>query len=297
MPVNYLNKTKAASIGILRDVERKHLWLVAAGLTYYLLMSLFPFVIFTSAVITYLPVKNDISHAASFVSHLVPQQGVSLIEELLHGISGDRTRVLSFGIVITLWLASSGMQGIISGLDIVYGVRTPRSMWKSRILAVGLTVGVGALFLLGGALALGGSVIGARLSEEALLGTLWLRVWPFVQWTVAAICAFSAIELLYLLAPSASAARQVTIPGALISAAMWIVLSRGLGFYFHYFGEMKFNMLYGALATPVAIMVWLYWCATAILIGAEINLHLLPSRELQMSEPLKFLEHKTDDAA
>lgn len=295
--MNYLTKARVAGTRILRDIERKHLWLVAAGLTYYFLMSLFPFVILIGAVIAYLPAKNGISEATSLMAHLIPRQGMALIEELLEKISKGRTEALSFGIIASLWLASSGMKGVISGLDIVYGVRTPRPMWKNKILSVGLTVGVGALFLLGIVLALGGSVIGAHLSEEALVGALWLRAWPFVQWALAAICAFSAIELLYLLAPGVSAARQVTIPGAVISAAIWIVLSRGLGLYFYYFGEMKFNMLYGALATPVAIMVWLYWCAAAILIGAEINMHLLSSKTLEIPDPLRALERKTSDGA
>jgi membrane protein len=230
------------------------------------------------------------------MAHVMPRQGLELIEPMLSTIGAHRTRLLSFGIVATLWLTSKGAKGIIAGLDIVYEVRTPRPLWINRILAFGLTCAVGVLLLLAVALTLAGPAVEAFLSAAAPVQSLWIEVWPYVQWLLAAVFTFAAIELLYLLAPNVPVAHRLTIPGALVAAFAWLVLSGGLGFYFHYFGESKLNGVYGILAAPVAIVIWLYWGAAAILIGAEINVSLQSYRGFRASNSEKALQRGTDAA-
>jgi membrane protein len=66
----------------------------------------------------------------------------------------------------------------------------------------------------------------------------------------------------------------LTIPGSLVTTAIWLVLTWCLGFYFHHFGDLKMDRLYEFLASPIALVVWLYWSAKAILFGAESNVSL-----------------------
>ena len=68
--------------------------------------------------------------------------------------------------------------------------------------------------------------------------------------------------------------RRLTVPGALVAAVIWMALSQGLGFFFHHFGTRKLDMFYGIPTTLIALVVWLYWSANAILIGAQINVSL-----------------------
>lgn len=283
-----LNETIALIKRILRHVERKHLPLVAAGLAYYFLMSLFPALILLTAIAAYLPVQNGMQGAVSFLAYLIPRQGISLIQDLLTTITPHRTGLLSFGLITTLWLASIGAKGIISGVDIVYEIHAPRPLWINRILAVGLTFAVGALLVLGFALMLLGPALLALLSTAVPVESLWLKIGPYVQWFLAALFTFGGIEVIYLLAPNVPAACRSTIPGALVATLMWMALSWGLGFYFHYFGQWKLEKFYGVLATPMAFMVWLYWGAAAILIGAEINSSLL---KLKMSDSRETSSH------
>src|SRR5262249_1753211 len=156
-----------------------------------------------------------------------------------------------------------GIKGIIAGLDIVHEVQTPRRLWTNRILAFGLAFGVGVLLVLGVVLTLSGPLIERLLARVVPVQSLWIRIWPYLQWVPAAIFIFAAIELLYLLAPNVPARQRVSVPGALIAAAIWLALAWGLGFYFHQFGNAKFNKSYGFLATPITVMIWLYWCAFA----------------------------------
>jgi membrane protein len=266
----------------LENLERKHLQLAAAGLAYYFMMSFFPGVILLTAIVAYLPLQNGMQVATSFLGHVIPPQGALLVEELLTTVSSHRSGLLSVGIISTLWLTSIGVKGIIAGLDMVYEVRTPRRVWTNRFLAFGLTFGIGVLLLSGVALTLAGPVLESALSLAIPVQSLWIRLWPFVQWSLSAISTFAAIELLYVLAPNVPAKRRVTIPGALVAASIWMALSWGVGFYIHHFGATKLDMFYGAMATPIALAIWLKWGALGMLFGAEINLNiqsLQPTKE------------------
>jgi membrane protein len=81
-----------------------------------------------------------------------------------------------------------------------------------------------------------------------------------------------AVEALYFLAPNVKQRFWATLPGAVLSVGCWIGLSYLLGIYFRSFAS--FNKTYGTLGAAVALMVWLYWTAFAMLIGAELNAEL-----------------------
>jgi membrane protein len=291
-----LKKTKELVMSIFRDIERKHLLVVAAGVAYYFLTALFPALVLLTAVLAYLPLQNTTQGAAAFLGHVMPPQGVATLERVLATVTPHRTGLLGFGIISTLWLSSVGIKGVIAGLDIVYDVRVPRSLWINRLLAFGLALGVGVLFLLGVVLTLAGPTLEAMLSAAAPLQSLLIKLWPYVQWSLSALSIFAAIELLYLLAPNVPPANRVTVPGAIIAASTWLALSWGLGFYFSHFGGMKLDRVYGVLATPIALMIWLNWGATAILVGAEINVSLQLRKQLRASTPEKVLPRLRDAA-
>jgi len=271
-------------LNIFRGYERKHLQLVAAGLAYYFVMALFPALVLLTAVAAYLPVQNGSQRATSFMSHLVPQQGLSLVEPIVTSVAIHRSGLLWLGIISTLWLTSVGAKAIIQGLDIVYGVQTPRSLWLNRLIAFLLTLSVGVLLLLALVLTVIGPLAERILAPLAPAKQAWIHLWPYVQWLLAGTFTFAAIELLYLLAPNTPAKRRTTVPGAAIAAAAWLALAWALGYLFHEFAESKLNTMYGVFATPIALLTWLNLGATAILIGAETNVRLQAHRSLATSD-------------
>jgi membrane protein len=270
-------------LSIFRGYERKHLQLVAAGLAYYFVMSLFPALVLLTALAAYLPVQNGSQRATAFMSHLVPQHGLSLVEPIVTSVAIHRSGLLWLGIISTLWLTSVGAKAVIQGLDIVYGVQVPRSLWLNRLIAFLLTLAVGVLLLLAVVLTVIGPLAEHILAPVATAQHAWIRLWPYVQWLLAGIFTFAAIELLYLLAPNAPSRRRTTVPGAVIAAAAWLALAWALGYLFQEFAESKLNTMYGVFATPIALLAWLNLGATAILIGAETNVRLQADRPLATS--------------
>jgi len=285
--MSYWGLAKAVIALIIKEVERKHLMLAAAGLAYYSLMSLFPGLVLLTAGVSYLPLQDGKQEMTSFLAHVIPAQGLSIVENVLATISPHRSGLLSFGIIATLWLASIVGKGVIASLDIVYGVRKPRPLWINRILACVLTLLVGILMLVGISLTLVGPTLRNILSTVVTVESWWPRAWPYLQWTVAALCIFAAIELLYVLAPNVDPTQRLTLPGAIFATVTWMALAWGLGFYFHYFGALKFYRFYGILASPVAFMIWLYCGAGAFILGAQVNASL---REQSKSDAIRNTE-------
>lgn len=203
---------------------------------------------------------------------------MTLIEEVLTQTTPHRATLLSLGLVTTLWLASIAFKGLILGLDMVHGSNVQRPLWVTRMLALALTIAVGVLLLTGAVLTSIGPSLWIHFSGLLPIESLWLRLAPYIQWSVSALVLFTAIELLYVFGPSLPAPQRLTIPGAVAATVMWLVLARALGFYFHHFGEIKFATFFGFLATPAAFMTWLYCSSAAILLGAEINSILKTTR-------------------
>lgn len=283
--MKFLRDAVALVLLIFAGFERKHLQLVSAGLAYFFLMSLFPALVLLTAVAAYLPIQDGAQRATSFMAHVIPHQSLALLGPILTSITPHRTGLLWLGMVTTLWLTSVGVKAVIAGLDIVYEVHAPRSLWTNRFIAFGLTLTVGILLLIAVVITVAGPIIEMVLEPVVPMQYLWIRLWPYLQWLLAGTFTFAAIELLYLLAPNVRVARRMTVPGALVAAAAWLALSWGLGFYFHEFGKLKLDALYGVFATPIALLIWLKWAAAAILIGAEINVSLQSRKRSKQSEP------------
>ena len=256
------------------DVQNKHTMQMAAGLSYYFIMSLFPLLIVFAAIVAYLPVPNLFDQALTFASRFVPHDSMGLVRTVLRDvITPHRGSFLSFGIVATIWAASGGFAGMIEALNIAYDVPENRPFWKTRPLAVGLTFLTGFLLVIALALMIVGPDFGGWLAAKVGLGTAFAAVWPFLRWAIAVGFTVLAVELIYFLAPNVRQRFRKTLPGAAVAVGCWILLSWALGYYFQKFGNL--NKTYGTLAAAIALMVWLYWTAFAILLGGEINADLL----------------------
>jgi membrane protein len=255
------------------DIGRNHTLQMAAALSYYFVMSLFPALIFLSAVATYLPVPDVFNQSLNLMARFVPGDSMGLVRKVLSDVvTPNRGAFLSFGFLGTLWAASGGFSAAMEALNVAYDVEETRPFWKTRPLAIGLTFVIGFFLLM----ALGVMIVGPRFGEwlagRMHLSQLWIWVWPYIHWTISVVFTILAVEALYFIAPNVKQRFWATLPGAVVAVGCWIGLSYLLGIYFRSFAN--FNKTYGTLGAAVALMVWLYWTGFAMLVGAELNAEL-----------------------
>ena len=266
------------------DIQNNHTMQMAAALSYYFVLSLFPALIFLSAVVAYLPVPDLFNQALPLIARFLPADTMGLVRRILADVvSPNKGTFLSFGILGALWAASGGFAATIEALNMAYEVKDDRPFWKTRPLAVGLAFITGALMLVALSVMIVGPRFGEWLAGKVHLSNLFVLLWPFIHWTIAVLFTVLAVEVLYFIAPNVKQRFMATLPGAVLAVSCWMGLSYLLGVYFRHFAN--FNKTYGTLGAAVALMIWLYWTGFAMLAGAELNAELAKmSREGRLQE-------------
>lgn len=259
-------------------VRSKHTSQLAAGLSYYFILSLFPMLIAFAAGLALVPLPHLFDQILTLMARFLPPDGMGLVRAVLRDvITPHGGSILSVGIVLTIWAASGGVAALMEAVNVAYNLPDHRSFVRKRLLAIALMFGVGALAMLALALMVVGPGFGRWLAGKAGLGGVFVALWPYLRWALSLACAVLSIELIYVWAPSARRPFRTTLPGAVIALVTWVLLSSGLGLYLRNFG--KLNKTYGTLAAAVALMLWLYWTAFAILVGAQFNAETMQEQE------------------
>ena len=262
-----------ALVRTYEDVDRTHTFQMAAALSYYFVLSVFPALIFLSAVVAYLPLPDLFNQALNLVGQFLPPDSMGLVRRILSDvITPNKATFLSFGVLGTVWAASGGFSAAIEALDIAYDVEDDRPFWKTRPLAVVLAFMTEALVLVALSAMIVGPKFGEWLANQVHLANVFVLLWPYIQWSIAIGFTLLAVEALYFMAPNVKQRFWATLPGAILAVGCWIAFSYLLGLYFRHFAN--FNKTYGTLGAVVALMVWLYWTAFAMLVGAELNAEL-----------------------
>jgi membrane protein len=255
-----------------RDVMNNHTMTMAAGLSYYFVLSLFPLLILAAALLAYLPSPNLFEAILTTLAHVVPQESMGLVRQVVGTVVKPHSGLLTFGILGTLWTASGGFAALIEALNVAYDVPETRPIWKTRLLALGLMFVIGILFVAAFGLLLLGPKIAQWLGHMTGTDEL-IRLWPYLKWGVSVACTVVGVELLFFWAPNVKQRFWATLPGAVIAVAFFIGSSYGLSVYFQNYAH--YNKTYGTLGAAMGLMVWLYYSWFAILVGAEVNSELV----------------------
>ena len=268
-----LTQFKSAVVRTYADIQNNRALQMAAALSYYFVMALFPALIFLSAIVAFLPVAGLFDQTIDLMGRFVPPEGMDVVRKVLaEAITPNRGTFLSIGFLGTLWTASGGFTAAIEALNIAYDVHETRPFWRTRLLAIVLVLVIGLLLLVALSVMIVGPHFGQWLANRMHLSRVWLWVWPYVHWLISVGFTVLAVEALYFMGPNVKQRFRATLPGAVLSVGFWIGLSYLLGIYFRTFAN--FNKTYGTLGAGIALMVWLYWTGFAMLVGAELNAEL-----------------------
>jgi membrane protein len=250
-----------------------HTLQVAAALSYYLVLAVFPGLIFLSAVMASIPLPDLFGRVLGTMSLLLPLDTMRVVQSvLLDVLATNRKAWLSFGMLGAIWVTSAAFDAITEALAIAYDVHDDRPFWKTRLRAIGLGVITAGLVSSALAIMIVGPRFGAWLASRIYLSREFVLLWPAIHWTVAIVFTLLAVELIYFLAPNVKQRFGATLPGAIFAVTCWIGLSYLLGFYFRHVANL--SRTYGTLAGFIAFMTWFYWNSFALLVGAELNAEL-----------------------
>jgi len=246
----------------------------AAGMTFYMIMSLFPALLVGVSLLGLLGNSSVVTKAVDYAAdNGAPAQVTDALDALLTKTveaGGAVSFALVFGIAVALYGASGAFGAAGRALNDVYDVEETRSFLTHKLADIGFTV----LTILLVVVALFSVFLGGGLAND-LFGTVGLgdtaaAVWRVARWALAIGAILALYSLVFAFAPDIDARRRrIVSPGGFVGVSIWILASAGFFFYVANFGT--YGATYGAFAGAVILLLWLYLSAIAFLFGAELN--------------------------
>lgn len=263
-------ETRSLSVALYSEMFRTRMLTIAAALAFYFLLSMIPLLVVFWSALKFLPVPNLFQQLLDLMAVMVPAYAMQFVEQIVVGfLRPSRAKLLSFGILGYLWTASGGFSSLIEALDIAYDVPVSRPWWRDRIRALWLTLTSGALVFLSLLVYMMGPHFGRILRDYLSLPLPIAHLWPVLRLVVTFVTFVVALELIYFLGPNAHHSFTSTLPGAVLAIAVWFLSSWVLSFYLSTISD--YNATYGSMGALIGLMLWFYFTALAILLGAELN--------------------------
>lgn len=244
-------------------------------MAYSSLFSLFPFLLFLRAVTAYVPATEQLGDWLLRGLRDLVTEDSKLYEivrdNVLGEISTTSVTLLSVGIVLTLWSASSAVMVALKAVNRAYGLEETRSWHRRRLMAAGLSVAGVILLPVGILLLTFGSWIGDQIGGHVGYGSILHDLWVGLRWPVAFIALVGVVGAFFYLAPSKRQRWYGVLPGALFAVAAVIGTSVGLSWFLSQNIFQVRWLTYGVLSVAIVLLFWAFLIGLMVLVGGEIN--------------------------
>lgn len=242
----------------------------AAAMAYYFLFAVFPFFLFLTTVIGYLPIPHLLDYVLQSAARVLPSQAFDLLQDNIRALFMNKKQgLLSIGVVLALWASSNAIVAIMNAMNKLYEVREGRPFWKVRLVAIFLVVALSLLFLLSLALLMFGTRIGNFLAQRVELGMVFRVAWDLMLIPVILFMLALAVATIYYLTPDVEQNWKWLTPGSAIVIPCWIAVSLGFSFYINNFSS--YDKTYGSLGAVIVLLLWMYISGFIVLAGAVTN--------------------------
>lgn len=309
------------------QINEDHCWGMAAELSYYFLLAFFPFLIFVSLVIAFLPLQEEVLYVRPTPEGAVQSSG-EFPEEELKALEPPReilrpapprqvvpstreTRILEelnrflpdttqeqvsrivrnfprwhgtglafLWVLVALWAASLGLNGMVGVLNRAYRVKDERSYFRTRLLAILVTVAVSLFMIVAVVLLFFGDLFAEWLQNLAQ-GTDWLHwllgwVTKTLRWILIFLIMNLGIQMVYYALPARRLPWRLLSPGSVFVATGWLLGSLAFRYYVNNFAD--YQRMYGSLGDLIVLMIWFYFSSLFLLIGGEMDSEIFRAR-------------------
>lgn len=259
----------AALVACLVDIGDKNVALIAAGVAFYAMLSLFPALAALVALLSLISDPAVVIAQLEDMRGLLPEDVYDIINGQVVSLVTTSTDTLGWAGIVSLlaalWSARAGVAAMMIGLNSVYNERN-RNAAMHYLRALMLTIGL----VLVGIVALVTVVIAPIVLSFVPLGVFGYFVADIIRWSIAIVVLLAGVGVLYRFGPNRRPARigWLTV-GAVFAVLSWAILSIGFSFYVTNFGN--YNQVYGSIGAVVAMLVWLWISSFLVLMGASWN--------------------------
>lgn len=264
-------RVRAVAKRLAPRIREHNLTLVAAGVAFYAFLAFVPSLIAFISIYGLVADPNDVTRQVQDIASALPKEVQDFLVFQLTSIINANTAGVSItlivAIAIALWSASGGMAALVTGIHVAHEHDEPKGFVAKRGKALLLTFG--AIVFLGIIVFVIAAV--PPLLSEAGLGTAGRVTFGILRWPILAAVMIAGIGLLYRFAVGRGPQGWlgVVTPGAVVAMLGWLVVSGLFAVYTANFSS--YSKTYGALASIVVLLLWLWLSALLVLVGAEVD--------------------------
>jgi membrane protein len=281
-----------------KEFQADNLTDLAAALTYYGVLAIFPMLIVIVSILGL--IGNSVTQPLiQNLGAVAPGTAKHIFTTAITNIQSHQSTagvLFVVGLLGALWSASGYIAAFMRASNIVWDVEEGRPIWKTIPLRLGITL-VTVILLTASALAVvfTGSLAG-KAGNLIGVGSTAVQIWDIAKWPVLAILISVILAILYYASPNV---RQPgfswVTPGGVLAVVLWIAASALFALYVASFSS--YNKTYGALASVIVFLVWLWITNLAILFGAELNAEIERGRQIEAGHPADvepYLPHRDE---
>ncbi|HVG49139.1 MAG TPA: YihY/virulence factor BrkB family protein [Rubellimicrobium sp.] len=286
-------KRALAAFWYIWDVmDRLNLSLIAAGVGFFAMLSLFPALAGIVLLWSWFADPGQINTLVDLADNVVPPEVSDVIANQVTGVinagsSGQVGTATLVSLLLALWSARAGVSALIRGLNAAYDIGHRQSIWRRYAADFGVTLTLCALTFL---------AIAAVVVAPLVIAVLPLGPWVTVaaeiaRWMVAIGVIMITLGIVYRFGPNRRGRRPKWITwGAIVATVLWMIMSVGFGIYLHNFAH--YNEVYGSLGAAVALLMWFYLSAYVVLLGGCLNAAIEAGGAERLRHDLKVQEAK-----
>lgn len=272
--LNKLSNNKAIIFldQLLYRIDEDGVLAIGAQLTYFLILSVFPFIIVFLNIISYTPlVREDV---LLNITQYLPLEVQNLINDFaIEIIKTSSQELLSLAAIFGIWTASSGISAVMRALNKAYDSVESRPFYKSKLLSIFFTIILLFSLTLVFMTLVFGELLGNRLFSYFGLADIFLALWSVLRILIPIIYMVLTFTAFYRYAPYSQNLDEIklrdSIPGALFTTIGWLISSTIFSYYVNNFG--RYTITYGSIGGIIILLVWLYLSSIIIVLGGEIN--------------------------
>lgn len=251
-------------------ILEERLGLIAAGVTFYVILALFPALTALVSIYGLLTDPRSIAEQVTGLYGVLPEDAIRLIRDQLNSLTQAPPAKLGFGLIISvlvaLWSVNTAVKSVFEGLNVTYREREKRGILRLN--------GISFMFAMGG-VAMAMVYMIAIAVVPLLLNVIGIGVvahflLQLLRWPILIVLSALAIALLNRYGPSRAHARWSWVtPGSIFVMVAWVLMSIGFSVYLANFAH--YDKTYGALGTAIAVMVWVWLSTYILLVGSALN--------------------------
>jgi membrane protein len=269
----------------VREFKEDDLTDLAAALTYYGVLAIFP------AIIALVSILGLVGHSATQplienLGKVAPGPAKTIFTSAVQNLQksqGTAGVIFAAGLLGALWSASSYVSAFMRASNTIYDVEEGRPIWKTLPVRLGVTIIMIALLAVSAVAVVLTGGLAKQVGNLVGVGGSAVTAWDIAKWPVLLLVVSFMFSILYWAAPNVKQPGfRWLSPGGAFAVAVWVVASAAFALYVANFSS--YNKTYGALASVIVFLVWLWISNIAVLLGAELNAELERGRRLEAGQ-------------